>query len=74
MALKVVSMNELKLEVLLEPEQTGESVAEVCLRRGISRASYYRAQATRARGRAAECRPLPPADPRQARALPSHPE
>jgi transposase InsO family protein len=40
--LKVVSMNELKLEVLLEPERTGETVAEVCLRRGISRASYYR--------------------------------
>ena len=42
MALRVVSMNELKLEVLLEPERTGDSVAEVCRRRGISRASYYR--------------------------------
>ena len=42
MALRVVSMNELKLEVLLEPERTGESVVEVCRRRGISRASYYR--------------------------------
>ena len=42
MALKVVSMNELKLEVLLEPARTGESVAEVCLRRGLSRASFYR--------------------------------
>jgi transposase len=42
MALKVVSMMELKLEVLLEPERTGESVAEVCARHGISRASYYR--------------------------------
>jgi len=42
MALKVVSMHELKLEVLLEPARTGETVAEVCLRRGISRASYYR--------------------------------
>jgi transposase-like protein len=42
MALKVVSMKELKLEVLFAPEQTGESVAEVCLRRGISRASFYR--------------------------------
>jgi transposase InsO family protein len=41
-ALKVVSMEELKLEVLLEPERTGVSVAEVCRRRGISRASYYR--------------------------------
>ncbi|MGH3029196.1 MAG: IS481 family transposase, partial [Gaiellaceae bacterium] len=35
-------MNELKLEVLLEPDRTGDSVAEVCRRRGISRASYYR--------------------------------
>jgi transposase-like protein len=42
MALKVVSMHELKLQVLLEPKRTGESVAEVCLRRGISRASFYR--------------------------------
>jgi transposase InsO family protein len=41
-ALKVVSMNELKLEVLLEPERTGDSVAEVCRRRGIARASFYR--------------------------------
>jgi transposase-like protein len=30
-------MEELKLEVLLEPERTGDSVAEVCRRRGISR-------------------------------------
>lgn len=42
MALRVVSMEELKLAVLLEPERTGESVVEVCRRRGISRASYYR--------------------------------
>ena len=42
MALKVVSMEELRLQVLLEPGRTGESVAEVCLRRGISRASFYR--------------------------------
>jgi transposase-like protein len=35
-------MNELKLEVLLEPERTGDSVADVCRRRGISRASYCR--------------------------------
>jgi transposase InsO family protein len=41
-ALKVVSMEELKLVVLLEPERTGASVAEVCRRHGISRASYYR--------------------------------
>jgi transposase InsO family protein len=42
MALKVVSMEELKLEVLLEAERTGESIAEVCARHGISRASFYR--------------------------------
>jgi transposase-like protein len=42
MALKVVSMHELKLEVLSEPERTGQTVAEVCLRRGIARASFYR--------------------------------
>jgi hypothetical protein len=41
-ALQVVSMEELKLEVLLEPERTGASVAEVCRRRGIARASDYR--------------------------------
>jgi transposase InsO family protein len=42
MALKVVSLEELRLQVLLESERTGETVAEVCLRHGISRASYYR--------------------------------
>jgi transposase-like protein len=42
MALRVVSMQELKLEVLLERERTGETVAEVCARHGISRASFYR--------------------------------
>jgi transposase InsO family protein len=41
-ALQVVSMEELKLKVLLEPERTGETIAEVCARHGISRASYYR--------------------------------
>jgi transposase len=41
-ALMVVSMEELKLVVLLEPERTGASVAEVCRRHGISRASFYR--------------------------------
>jgi len=35
-------MEELKLEVLFEPERSGESVAAVCRRRGISRASFYR--------------------------------
>jgi transposase InsO family protein len=41
-ALQVVSIKQLKLDVLLEPERTGDSVAEVCRRRGLSRASYYR--------------------------------
>ena len=40
MALKVVSIKDLKLEVLSEQERTGEMIAEVCARRGISRASY----------------------------------
>jgi transposase InsO family protein len=40
--LKVVSMEELKLQVLLEPERTGETIAEVCARHGVSRASFYR--------------------------------
>jgi transposase InsO family protein len=35
-------MQELKLEVLFEPDRSGESVAAVCRRRGISRASFYR--------------------------------
>jgi hypothetical protein len=35
-------MEELKLEVLLDPERTDDSVAGVCRRRGVSRASYYR--------------------------------
>lgn len=41
MALQVVSMEELKLEVLLEPERTGDSVATVCRRHGISRQTFY---------------------------------
>lgn len=41
MALKVVSMEEPKLELLSEPERTGDSVAEVCRRRGISRETFY---------------------------------
>jgi transposase len=40
-ALQLVSMEELRLEVLLEPERTGDSVAEVCRRRGISRETFY---------------------------------
>ncbi len=42
MALRVVSMGELRLEVLLEPERTGDTIAEVCRRRGISRQTFYR--------------------------------
>jgi transposase InsO family protein len=41
MALRVVAMDELKLQVLTEPGRTGESVAEVCRRRGISRQTFY---------------------------------
>jgi len=41
MALRVVSMEELRLQVLYEPQRTGETVAEVCRRRGISRETYY---------------------------------
>lgn len=35
-------MEALRLELLLEPGRTGDSVAEVCRRRGVSRASFYR--------------------------------
>jgi transposase len=41
MALRVVSIRQLKLEVLLEPGRTGDSVAAVCRRRGISRQTFY---------------------------------
>jgi transposase-like protein len=41
-ALKVVtSVAETRLEVLLEPQRTGDSVAEVCRRRGISTQTFY---------------------------------
>jgi len=40
--LKVVSMAELRLEVLLEAERTGLTVTEICRRYGISRQTYYR--------------------------------
>jgi transposase InsO family protein len=40
-ALQVVSMEKLRMEVVLEPERTGDSVAEVCRRRGISRETFY---------------------------------
>ncbi len=42
MALKVVSMPELRREVLLEAQRTGEPIAAICQRFGISRATYYR--------------------------------
>lgn len=41
MVLQVVSMDELKLQVLQEPARTGDTVAEVCRRRGISRETFY---------------------------------
>jgi len=41
MSLRVVSMDELKLQVLQEPERSGDTVAEVCRRRGISRQTFY---------------------------------
>jgi transposase InsO family protein len=43
-ALRELRMTELRLEVLLEPERTGDSVAEVCRRRGISRDTFYEYQ------------------------------
>lgn len=42
MVLKVVTMAEFRLEVLVEAERTGMTVAEVCRRYGISRQTYYR--------------------------------
>jgi len=40
--LKVVTMAEMRFEVLLEVERTGLTVTEVCRRYGISRNTYYR--------------------------------
>jgi len=40
--LKVVTMAELRFDVLFEPSRTGETVADVCRRYGISRDTYYR--------------------------------
>lgn len=45
MALEVLSMGEMRLEVLLERERTRESVAEICRRHKISPASFYRYRA-----------------------------
>jgi transposase InsO family protein len=42
MALRVMSMAEIRLEVLLEAARTGETVTEVCRRHGICRKTYYR--------------------------------
>lgn len=41
MALKVVAMAELRLEVLLEAERSGETVTAICERYGISRQTFY---------------------------------
>jgi transposase InsO family protein len=41
-ALKVVGMAELRREVLLEAERTGEPINSICRRFGISRTTYYR--------------------------------
>jgi transposase-like protein len=42
MALRTVTMAELRLEVVLEAERSGESVAEICRRYKFSRETYYR--------------------------------
>ena len=44
MVLKVATMAELRLEVLLEAERTGLTVPEICRRDGISRPTYYRSR------------------------------
>lgn len=41
MALKVVSMAELRLELLLEAERTKETVSEICKRYGVTRQTFY---------------------------------
>jgi transposase InsO family protein len=41
MALRVVNVVELRLQVLQEPDLTGDSVSEVCRRRELSRDTYY---------------------------------
>jgi transposase InsO family protein len=41
-ALRVVTMTELKRQIIHEPRLTGESVTEVCARWGISRDTFYR--------------------------------
>lgn len=44
MPLKVVTMVELRMQLLEEPERTGDTVAEVCRRWGISRQTFYEYQ------------------------------
>lgn len=41
MALRVMSMSEIRLELLLEAARSGETVSAVCRRFGISRETYY---------------------------------
>jgi transposase InsO family protein len=41
MALKVMTVAEMRLELLLEAARSGESVAAVCRRHGISRETFY---------------------------------
>jgi hypothetical protein len=50
-ALRMFSMAELRMEVLLEPELTGATVTEVCRRREISRDRFYEYRVTRSRRR-----------------------
>ena len=42
MALKVVNMAELRREIVLEAQTTGESITQICARYGISRQTFYR--------------------------------
>jgi transposase InsO family protein len=41
-ALKVVKMAELRREIVLEAQQTGETITQICARYGISRQTFYR--------------------------------
>ncbi len=57
MALRVVSMSELRLDVLVESERTGETVTEICRRYQISRQTYYRYRKSRQGERHHHARP-----------------
>jgi hypothetical protein len=59
MALRVMSMAEIWLEVLLEAARSGETVTEVCRRHGICRKTRYLSLSSR-RGPRPRA-PLPPA-------------